>query len=199
MDLNGFFSTYSSNVPNDTAPVLAKIDGGYLTNETGVGTRGESNLDLCYAMALVHPQEVTLYQVGDNSPSEPATNNNFLDAIDGSYCEYKGGDDPDWDAKYPHDGTLPDQWTNPPECGTQKPAHVISVSYGSNEADRPASYRARECSEYMKLGLMGVSVMFASGDTGVAGFRGVCREEDGTPTPVAGTYGRFNPSKHTSP
>jgi tripeptidyl-peptidase I len=41
---------------------------------------------------IVYPQSVTLYQVGDIY--EGATFNNFLDAIDGSYCTSGGGDDP---------------------------------------------------------------------------------------------------------
>ena len=60
---------------------------------------GESDLDLEYAMALVNPQQVTLYQVGDLV--EGASFNNFLDAIDGSYCTFEGGDDPTQDATYP--------------------------------------------------------------------------------------------------
>lgn len=39
---------------------------------------------------IVYPQTVTLYQVGDIY--ESATFNNFLDAIDGSYCTSGGGD-----------------------------------------------------------------------------------------------------------
>lgn len=50
-------------------------------------------------MSLVYPQKVTLYQVGDSY--EGASFNNFLDAIDGSYCTYQGGDDPTQDASYP--------------------------------------------------------------------------------------------------
>lgn len=50
-------------------------------------------------MSLVYPQKVTLYQVGDLV--EGASFNNFLDAIDGSYCSYEGGDDPTQDAVYP--------------------------------------------------------------------------------------------------
>jgi len=42
---------------------------------------------------------VTLYQVGDLI--EGASFNNFLDAIDGSYCTYEGGDDPTQDSIYP--------------------------------------------------------------------------------------------------
>ncbi|GAW11384.1 hypothetical protein ANO14919_007280 [Xylariales sp. No.14919] len=193
VDLNGFFSVYTRNVPNDTAPIVNGIDGGYLSDEAGSGTRGESNLDLCYAMALVHPQNVTLYQVGDAVFSNPATNNNFLDAIDGSYCTFEGGDDPDWDGIYPHDAAVPGAYTGEPMCGTHDPASVISVSYGRNEIDRPPSYTTRECMEYMKLGLMGVTLMFSSGDTGVSGISGRCVMENGVPTPVGAPYGRFNP------
>jgi tripeptidyl-peptidase I len=60
---------------------------------------GESDLDLEYAMSLVYPQQVTLYQIGDLI--EGASFNNFLDAIDGSYCTYDGGDDPTQDGIYP--------------------------------------------------------------------------------------------------
>lgn len=38
----------------------------------------------------VYPQKVTLYQVGDSV--EGGSNNNFLDALDASYCTYAGGD-----------------------------------------------------------------------------------------------------------
>ncbi|KAI0975171.1 peptidase S8/S53 domain-containing protein [Xylaria arbuscula] len=193
VDLNGFFSVYASNVPNDTAPIFDGIDGGYLSDDNGSGTRGESNLDLCYAMSLVYPQNVTLYQVGDNVPYNPATNNNFLDAIDGSYCTFEGGDDPVWDAVYPHDASSPGAYTGELMCGTYEATNVISVSYGRNEGDRPPSYTARECMEYMKLGLMGVTLLFSSGDTGVAGLSGRCLLDNGAPTPVGSDYGRFNP------
>jgi subtilase family serine protease len=53
-------------------------------------------------------------------------------------------------------------------CGTYKPTNVISVSYGGQEADLPISYQKRQCLEYMKLGLQGVSFLFASGDSGVS-------------------------------
>jgi hypothetical protein len=39
----------------------------------------------------VYPQKVTLYQTGDSV--EGASFNNFLDAIDASYCTSGGGDD----------------------------------------------------------------------------------------------------------
>lgn len=53
-------------------------------------------------------------------------------------------------------------------CGVYQPTNVISVSYGGQEADLPISYQKRQCLEYMKLGLQGVSFLFASGDAGVS-------------------------------
>lgn len=55
------------------------------------------------------------------------------------------------------------------QCGVYKPTNVISISYGGQEADLPASYQQRQCNEYMKLGMQGVSILVASGDSGVAG------------------------------
>lgn len=55
------------------------------------------------------------------------------------------------------------------QCGVYKPTNVISISYGGQEADLPASYQERQCNEYMKLGMQGVSIVVASGDSGVAG------------------------------
>ena len=50
-------------------------------------------------------------------------------------------------------------------------------------------YAQRQCTEYGKLGLMGTTMLFSSGDFGVAGFRGVCLNPDGSES-VNGT--RFN-------
>jgi tripeptidyl-peptidase-1 len=65
------------------------------------------------------------------------------------------------------------------DCGTVKPANVISTSYGYNEADLSPAYTARQCAEYAKLGVMGVTVLFSSGDNGVAGNGGNCLNPDG--------------------
>lgn len=117
-----------------------------------------------------------------------ASFNNFLDAIDGSYCTFEGGDDP---TQYElsntllrvltngslRDGIYPDPLPGgykSQDCGTYEPTSVISTSYGYNEADLPPAYEQRQCSEYMKLGLAGVSVLYSSGDYGVAGNGGEC-------------------------
>jgi tripeptidyl-peptidase-1 len=47
-------------------------------------------------------------------------------------------------------------------------SNVFSVSYGLMEGALPRFYQERQCREWMKLALQGVSVIFASGDSGVA-------------------------------
>lgn len=58
------------------------------------------------------------------------------------------------------------------QCGVYEPTNVISISYGGDEAYMPVNYQRRQCNEIMKLGLRGVSVVVASGDSGVAGNEG---------------------------
>lgn len=71
---------------------------------------GESDLDLEYAFALTSPQPITLLQTGDlvegkspirnRSPvlmrDTGASFDNWLDAIDGSFCSFEGGDNPNF-------------------------------------------------------------------------------------------------------
>lgn len=119
-------------------------------------------------MSLVYPQNVTLYQIGDwnNGGSFEL----FLDAVDGTYCTYLGGDDPAHNPTYPDDSD--GGWNHPKQCGGAKPPTVVSVSYEGDEASFTPFYTARICNEYMKLGLQGMSVVYASGDSGVAGWQG---------------------------
>lgn len=66
---------------------------------------------------------------------------------------------------------------------------MISASYGQAEADLPIAYTKRQCNEFLKLGLQGHSILFASGDYGVASFPG-----DGSPSGCLGPEEKiFNP------
>mmetsp|Transcript_81517 Transcript_81517/g.170508 ORF Transcript_81517/g.170508 Transcript_81517/m.170508 type:complete len:838 (-) Transcript_81517:118-2631(-) len=58
-----------------------------------------------------------------------------------------------------------------------KPPLVHSVSYGENEEDYSYSYEVRGNAELAKLGLRGLSVLIATGDTGVQG----AAQDGGTP------------------
>ncbi|EGO00779.1 hypothetical protein SERLA73DRAFT_159455 [Serpula lacrymans var. lacrymans S7.3] len=169
-DINMFASSYAPDL-NGKAPVVVSIDGGVVqTTTTGFNDNGESNLDLQYAMSIVTAaQPVTLYQAGDIV--EGASFNNFLDAIDGSYCTFEGGDAAGQDSAYPDTSA---GGYNGKDCGTVTPANVISTSYTYNEGDLSVSYATRQCAEYAKLGLMGVTILYSSGDSGVAGSGGAC-------------------------
>ena len=52
---------------------------------------------------------------------------------------------------------------------TSHPALVHSLSYGENEVSYADEYKARVDLEFMKLGLRGVTVLIATGDTGIQG------------------------------
>lgn len=187
-DLQMFAKNFSTDLIGES-PVLVSIDGGYnQTQYTGFSYNGESNLDLQYGMSLVTgKQPVSLYQAGDMV--EGATFNTFLDAIDGSYCTFEGGDDPSFDPIYPDPAA--GGYKGNEACGTVKPAYVISTSYSYNEADLTPFYAARQCEEYAKLGLQGITVLYSSGDNGVAGNGGLCLNPDGTQSASAT---RFNPT-----
>jgi tripeptidyl-peptidase I len=98
--------------------------------------------------------------------------NSLLDAIDGSYCTYSAynetGDLPGVDPTYPDPSLLGYKGTL--QCGVYEPPNVISLSYGGQEADVPIAYQKRQCNEYLKLGLQGVTLAFASGDAGVGNY-----------------------------
>ncbi|KDQ11416.1 hypothetical protein BOTBODRAFT_35307 [Botryobasidium botryosum FD-172 SS1] len=170
------FSNMFSNETKGYRPDLVSIDGGVLINTTSPANLVESSLDLQYAISIVYPTNTTLYQVGD--PVKRASFNNFLGGLDATYCEAL---DPVHDAVY-----------SPPSCGSAKPTNVISTSYSYNEADLTLAYEQRQCMEYMKLGMQGVTVIFSSGDYGVAGSAGVCIDPATGNRTVNGT--RFNPS-----
>jgi len=86
---------------------------------------------------------------------------------------------------------LPGGYNEPASCGIIKPPNVVSISYGQDEATATIPYANRQCQEYAKLGMMGTSVIYSSGDFGVAGFGGVCLNSDLQEDPNGGTV--FNP------
>lgn len=53
-----------------------------------------------------------------------------------------------------------------------------------------AAYQFRQCNEYAKLGMMGITILYSSGDNGVAGFDGLCINKSGRDIPVTQSYKR---------
>ncbi len=96
----------------------------------------------------------------------------FYDALDGSYCSYSAsGETGDCTEAECRDPVYPDPngYSGQRMCGVYKPTNVISISYGGGEFDLPKYYMERQCSEIMKLGLRGVTVVISSGDYGIGG------------------------------
>ena len=79
-DLDKFFFTYATNIPNDTHPTLNLVDGA-----TGPGDpnpkNGQTMLDPEIAYPLVYPAGVSMFQTN-------AGQNSLLDALDNVYCDH---------------------------------------------------------------------------------------------------------------
>ncbi|KAH9480397.1 Aorsin [Psilocybe cubensis] len=169
-DLDLFFRNFSPSLVG-VRPKSVLIDGAVVQNTSqSFDFNGESDLDLQYAMGLTAPQEVTLLQTGDLS--QGAGFDNWLDALDGSFCTFDGGDDPE------QDGIYPDAAGSPASCGIINPPNVVSISYGQDEATASVHYATRQCNEYAKLGMLGTTVVYSSGDNGVAGFDNICLDSN---------------------
>jgi tripeptidyl-peptidase I len=208
-DLDVFFSTLYPYIPNGTYPIERLIDGAVGSiEEAGLpedDAGEESDLDFMSSWPLIWPQKTVLFQTDDQyyEINQTALDtpylgfyNTFFDALDGSYCSYTAdgetGDctDPDClDPVYPDPN--PGGYRGKLECGVYQPTNVISISYGGGEADLPASYLERQCSEILKLGLQGTTVVESSGDYGVGSYPG----DFGLATGCAGPEGTvFYPS-----
>lgn len=161
-------------------PLFDSINGAPRLDDDGTANAtGDSQamLDIQVAYPLLYPQHVRVFGVEDVWYQERASVgffNNFLDAIDGSYCNYTAfnitGDSPEYDPNYP-DGH---GYVNDRMCGVFTPTNVISISYSPDESSQSANYDQRQCSEWMKLGLMGVTVVGSTGVYGVAGSNNQC-------------------------
>ncbi|EEQ28740.1 Tripeptidyl-peptidase sed1 [Microsporum canis] len=171
-DLDKFFNIFQPSMVGNR-PKFESIDGGFIqTLVPSFAFNGEADLDIEYAMALTHPLNITNYQVGDIWSL--GNMNNFLASLDSTYCSAV---DPVYDPIYPDptpaNPPLPSGY-NSSDCGTHKPTKVISISYAYEEGEFSPAYERRQCLEYLKLGLQGVTVVFASGDHGTATRDGMC-------------------------
>ena len=158
-DLKIFFENYTSPpIPPNTQPEFISIDGGKRANATVANLEEvvESALDFMTAYSIVWPQGARLYQNGDSvNVDSVGTFNIFLDALDGSYCTYLGGDQPYIDPAYPD----PNEggYGGPLQCGGAPKSNVFSVSYGQIEGALPRFYQERQCHEYVSLDEEGVA------------------------------------------
>ncbi|CAA9963433.1 Protease s8 tripeptidyl peptidase protein [Pyrenophora teres f. maculata] len=189
---------FPSRISKGYGPIFASIDGGLryeqLLEWTGNGG-GEVALDLQSTMPLYYPGNVTNIQVDDEyygQDRNPALLTSVLDAIDGSYCKscangICGPFDPEFDPTYPDttpvvppsgtSGSPGNNYNGTYQCGTWKPPAVIASSYYTSLGEPNAhakNHATRQCDEILKLGLQGITFLFASGDRGV-GYGDTCK------------------------
>ncbi|KAL8914576.1 MAG: hypothetical protein Q9172_007052 [Xanthocarpia lactea] len=131
------------------------------------------------------PQKIIDIQVGDKY--QLGNLNLLLAAFDKYYCDSL---DPSIDTQYPDLGG----YNKSVDCGTLPPPNVISISFTWSEADFPPQYLFRQCLEFLKLGLMGVTVLVSTSDWGTASGMepGFCLDESNGVNNA--TTGEFNPS-----
>ena len=176
-------------------PMLQGIDGGVAPLAETPLLGGESDLDFQISYPIIYPQNSKLYQTDDifyalGEEGGGGFLNTFLDALDGSYCKscaFGECGNAAIDPVYPNPN--PAGYRGQLQCGVYKPANVISISYGEQEDDLPTNYQQRQCAEFMKLGMQGVSVVIASGDSGVA----ARSTDDGNADGCLGKGEVFNP------
>ncbi|KAK3503174.1 hypothetical protein B0T13DRAFT_525239 [Neurospora crassa] len=80
----------------------------------------------------------------------------MLAAFNAHYC--RTGLDPQFDPMYPN--PAPGGYAS--DCGTHVPPRVIAIMYAWNEAWYSDAYARRQCLEFLKLGLQGVTNSMAS-------------------------------------
>ncbi|KAK3367586.1 peptidase S8/S53 domain-containing protein [Podospora didyma] len=167
-------------------PKVDGVNGGYWQrNYTMPMFNLEPNLDFEYAMALTSPQEVTNVEVG--SDTDVGNLHDMLAAFDEYYCDPV----PSKDRKYP-DFYMPGCNNTACDCGSLSPPKVLSISWGWTEAGFSANYLQRQCLEFLKLGLMGTTVVVSVSDHGTASGGGhFCIDDD--PTGNGTTAKKFSP------
>lgn len=168
--------------PNETRGWITKPYSGYFGP---IAVHGEATLDLDLVMPMIYPQNVMIFQSDDphyalraNAHETGWFFNDFLDAIDGPYCKTFGlAEDfpnPNHRPVYP-DPVPPNRYNGTGsnetlQCGVFRPTPVLSVSYGLEEVlymKDGRAYFERQCMDFLKPGLQGTSIFFATGDDGV--------------------------------
>ncbi|KAF8491624.1 subtilisin-like protein [Russula emetica] len=148
-DLTTFLTRFRKDAA--TANFSAVTVNGGLNNQSNPGL--EANLDIQYAESITYPTPNIFYSTAGAPPympdDETPTNTNE------PYL--------DWLDFILSQETIP---------------QTISTSYGDDEQTVPLDYATSVCDMFAQLGAMGVSVLFASGDSGVGG--GSCHSNDGT-------------------
>ncbi|OXV11389.1 hypothetical protein Egran_00847 [Elaphomyces granulatus] len=147
-DLQYFLRSFAPDMA-DANFTVQSIKGGR-NDQHSVLDSGEANLDIQYGVSLSYNASAVIFTTGGRGPNlDPLNNTNepYLEQL--MYLL-----------------ALPDD---------QLPS-VLTTSYGEDEQNVPPMYSRVVCGLFAQLGARGVSVIFASGDSGVGS---VCQSIDG--------------------
>ncbi|KAH8728721.1 peptidase S8/S53 domain-containing protein, partial [Phaeosphaeriaceae sp. PMI808] len=177
-DLDEFFRQMQKNLVGHR-PKVDAINGDYLQrNYTGPEWNQEPNLDIEYDGTHITNVQVGSYeQVGNLDDMLAAFDQYYCDSIDPGYTKYPQFYPPGCNA-------------TACDCGTSSPPKVILISWGWTEAGFTPNYLQRQCLEFLKLGLMGTTVVVSISDHGTASEGGSFCIDDKTGN---ATGGRFSP------
>lgn len=141
-DLETFLSKYAVEGNSDESFTCVEVnDGECPTAASEAGD--EANLDIQYARSIIESVPLTYYSTGGLGEwvgSGTNTNEPYVEFLD--YLLALDDDD------------LP---------------NTLSISYGDDEATVPDDYATSACDLFSQLGARGVSILVASGDSGVGG------------------------------
>ncbi|KAH9161794.1 subtilisin-like protein [Lactarius sanguifluus] len=149
-DLEAFMRRFRSDASDATFLVVDINDSGYDSDEPG----DEANLDMQYTQAMAWPTPHVFYSIGGLAEA-------FIP-----------------DSSTPVNGNEPFLGWLEVMIRMEDIPQTISTSYGGNEQTFPPDYATSVCELFGQLGARGVSILFASGDSGVGG--GDCKKNDGS-------------------
>lgn len=117
-DLDMFFTNFSSELVGMRPKVMTLNGGTIQSDQLGMSYDTELNLDLTHTMALVYPQNVTLYQAGNKTLFNQTVFDNLLTSIDGFYCHTRGNIS--WWMSHEEMGAESQYYTSPCRCSILK-------------------------------------------------------------------------------
>ncbi|KAL6700777.1 peptidase S8/S53 domain-containing protein [Trichoderma pleuroticola] len=160
--LSIFFEKFATHIPTNTTPLFTSIDGAMrFSDDDNFYTTGEleAMLDITCAYPIVYPRNVRVYNVDDLNWQVHSTQGYFNTFLDALDGSY---------------------------CN-RTAFNITGDSPDPEEQQRSVNYDRRQCSEWMKLSLQGVTIVGATGDFGVGGNGGGCIED------ANGNFTIFNP------
>jgi tripeptidyl-peptidase-1 len=161
-DLSAFMTVFRTDAA-DAAPTIEVVDNRYR------GLVGmQANLDIQYSMALVYPTPIIYYR-GSSNGMKLQSGTPLPDPYRDQYL----------------------QWLSQ-LTALQNVPQTISLGFGASERNIPQEYALSLCPLFARLGVLGASILVASGDDGVGQRFGLANERFYTSFPASCMCGVYS-------